>query len=117
MRFEDELVSPSAIKIARDKEPRPREIAMARSLVEQMSEKWDPRRYTDEYKSALMKLIDRKIAAGGKSLPRAAKPRRGPTNVIDLAAVLQESLAEAGGKGRPPGGTKPAKAKGRRRAA
>jgi DNA end-binding protein Ku len=69
---------------------------MAKSLVNQMSEDWDPDRYTDEYRSALMKLIDRKIASGGKALPAEGHPAKRATNVIDLAAVLQRSLSEAG---------------------
>ncbi|HEY8994661.1 MAG TPA: Ku protein [Lacunisphaera sp.] len=115
MRFEHELLSPSAIKIPAAKKPSSREVSMARTLVDQMTEKWDPARYTDDYQSALMKLIDRKIKAGGKNLPTAEKRPKGATNVIDLAAVLQESLAEAsGGKKR---ATRKSPKKGRRQAA
>ncbi len=95
MRFSDELVPASAIKVASEKKPGAREVAMAKTLVNQMSEDWDPDRYTDEYRSALMKLIDKKVASGGKELPAEGhKPKRA-TNVIDLAAVLQQSLADA----------------------
>jgi DNA end-binding protein Ku len=95
MRFSDELVPASAIKVASEKKPGAREVAMAKTLVNQMSEDWDPDRYTDEYRSALMKLIDKKVASGGKELPAGShKPKRA-TNVIDLAAVLQQSLADA----------------------
>ncbi|HEX2862640.1 MAG TPA: Ku protein [Lacunisphaera sp.] len=97
MRFEHELLSPASIKLPAAAKPKPRELAMARTLVDQMTEKWDPSRYTDDYQSALMKLIERKIKAGGKNLPTAEKPKKGATNVIDLASVLQESLAEASG--------------------
>ncbi|MDB6167428.1 MAG: Ku domainn containing protein [Verrucomicrobia bacterium] len=96
MRFADELVAPESIKIPAEKKTGPRELAMAKTLVDQMSEKWDPERYTDEYKSALMKLIDRKIESGGKALPASEHKSKRPTNVIDLAAVLQRSLQEAG---------------------
>jgi DNA end-binding protein Ku len=113
MRFADELLSPAAIKVAAEKAPKARELAMAKTLVNQMSDSWDPARYTDEYKSALLKLIDKKIAAGGKQLPAGEKKKKGATNVIDLAAVLQESLAEASGHGK----AAKAKPKGRRRVA
>lgn len=115
MRFEHELLSPAAVKIPAAKKPSSREISMARTLVDQMTEKWNPARYTDDYQSALMKLIDRKIKAGGKSLPAAEKRKKGATNVIDLAAVLQESLAEATGGKKPPARKVPKKP--RRRAA
>jgi DNA end-binding protein Ku len=96
MRFADELVDPNNIKIPTEKKTGARELTMAKTLVDQMSEGWDPERYTDEYKSALMKLIDRKIESGGKALPANEHKAKRPTNVIDLASVLQRSLEEAG---------------------
>jgi DNA end-binding protein Ku len=96
MRFSDELVATHSIKVPADKKPGKREVTMAKTLVDQMSEDWDPERYTDEYRSALMKLIDRKVASGGKALPAGGHAAKRTTNVIDLAAVLQQSLSEAG---------------------
>jgi DNA end-binding protein Ku len=96
MRFADELVPASAIKVAAKKRPATRELTMAKTLVNQMSEDWDPDRYTDEYRSALMKVIDKKVASGGKALPGEAHKTQKATNVIDLASVLQQSLADAG---------------------
>ena len=99
MHFADELVDTNEFKIPETKLGK-REEDMAMTLVDQMSAKWDPERYKDDYKEALMKLIERKIEAGGKELPEGEKPRARPaTNVIDLVDVLQRSLAEAGGKG------------------
>jgi DNA end-binding protein Ku len=96
MRFADELVPASAVKVPREKQPSARELTMAKTLVNQMTEPWDPKRYTDEYRSALMKLIDTKVASGGKELPAKGRKTAAATNVIDLAAVLQRSLADAG---------------------
>ena len=96
MRFADELVPASAIKVPAEKKLGARELGMAKTLVNQMSEPWDPGRYTDEYRSALMKLIDKKVASGGKALPAGGHRPKPATNVIDLAAVLQQSLADAG---------------------
>lgn len=96
MRFADELVDPAQIAIPAEKRLGARELTMAKALVNQMSEKWDPERYTDEYRSALMKLIDKKVASGGKELPGGGSPsKKRATNVIDLAAVLQQSLKDA----------------------
>ena len=103
MRFADELVDPGSIKIPAEKRLGQRELTMAKTLVNQMSEKWDPNRYTDEYRSALMKLIDKKVASGGKKLPAEGHAPKRTTNVIDLAAVLQQSLDDAT-KGRKPAG-------------
>ena len=96
MRFADELVPESAVKVSKEKKPSAKELTMAKTLVNQMSEEWDPDRYTDEYRSALMKLIDKKVASGGKSLPEEGRKAQKTTNVIDLASVLAQSLADAG---------------------
>ncbi|MDB6095063.1 MAG: Ku domainn containing protein [Verrucomicrobia bacterium] len=97
MRFADELVPTSAISVPTEKKLGTREITMARTLVDQMTEDWDPRRYTDDYRSALMKLIDRKVKSGGKELPTKEEGPKRTTNVIDLAAVLQQSLRDVSG--------------------
>ena len=116
MRFANELVPPENVKAPSEKKPGRRERDMAKVLVDQMSEDWDPKRYTDDYTSALMKLIDRKIESGGKALPEGgARPKRA-TNVIDLAAVLQQSLRDAGRAPKKPAKRK-AKSKTRKRAA
>jgi DNA end-binding protein Ku len=100
LHFADELVNPTSLAVPAKKLPGKREVEMAETLVEQMTTTWDPHRYTDEYASELMKVIKRKVAAGGKSLPTKAEPRQRPAgNVIDLAAVLQRSL-DATGQGR-----------------
>lgn len=97
MRFADELISPAQIKVANEKKLGQREITMATTLVNQMTEDWDPERYTDDYRSALMKLIDKKVQSGGKELPAPGHAPKRATNVIDLAAVLEQSLKEATG--------------------
>lgn len=95
MRFADELVDAGSIQIPVEKKLGPRELTMAKTLVNQMSEAWKPDRYTDDYRSALMKLIDKKVASGGKELPSSGRVPKKATNVIDLAAVLQQSLDDA----------------------
>ncbi|HEY0945127.1 MAG TPA: Ku protein [Opitutaceae bacterium] len=98
MHFADELVPSDDLRIPEQKAPGRRELTMARSLVDQMTEKWDPARYTDDYRSALMNLIERKVEQGGRALPTAKRGgARQATNVIDLVSVLQRSLAETGG--------------------
>ena len=58
-----------------------------------MAGKWKPDAYHDEYRDALLKLIDQKVAAGGKGLPAPSR-KKAPGNVIDLVSVLQESLKQ-----------------------
>jgi DNA end-binding protein Ku len=109
MRFSDELVAPSSIALPSEKSPGKRELAMARSLVNQMTSDWDAERYADEYRSALKKLIDKKVASGGKELPKDGHAVKRATNVIDLASVLRQSLADAA-KPKKPAKTRKAKA-------
>jgi DNA end-binding protein Ku len=95
MHFADELVAAEGLKIPAAKLGK-REEEMALTLVNQLTEKWDPARYTDDYKSNLMKVIEAKIEAGGKALPADKSKPKEATKVIDLVAVLQQSLKEAG---------------------
>lgn len=100
MHFADELVDVGELNIPEKKgATRGRELEMAKALVEQMTEKWEPTRYTDDYTSALMAMIKEKIQSGGRETSAAPKARR-QTNVIDLAAVLQQSLNQATGGSR-----------------
>jgi DNA end-binding protein Ku len=93
MHFAEELADPKGLPLP-SAEPGKKELAMAESLIETMSDKWDPKKYTDEYREALMGVIQEKIAAGGKELPAPKARSSKPTNVVDLVAVLQKSLAE-----------------------
>lgn len=102
MHFADELVDPNELKLPSDGKVGPKELKMAESLIEGMSGKWEPENYKDEYREAVMKVIDEKVAAGGKELPAEKGKAKKATNVVDLVAVLQESLNRAkGGKKKP----------------
>src|SRR5439155_20507210 len=78
-------------------EPGKREINMAKALIDSMSSKWDPEKYRDDYREALMEVIEEKVEAGGKEIEAKPKPKRQPTKVIDLVSVLQQSLEKTGG--------------------
>jgi DNA end-binding protein Ku len=95
MRFADEIVDSAAVRVPAEKGPGKRELTIANTLVDQLTAKWDPARYTDDYLSALMELIEQKVKSGGRHLPTAGHGERRATNVIDLATVLKQSLAEA----------------------
>ena len=66
----------------------PREIQMAVSLIENLSDSFDPQRYHDEYQAALKKLIDAKVE--GAPLP-AAPSERGE-KIVDLMEALRASV-------------------------
>ncbi len=89
LRDVSEFARPKAAKLAR------KEMTMARSLIDSMTEKWDPEAYKDDYREALEAVIQEKVKRGGKDLPKA-KAARKPTNVIDLVSVLEKSLHRSG---------------------
>lgn len=70
-----------------------KELQMAKMLIEQLSETFDPEKYTDDYRIAMLEAIQHKIA--GESVDIIAAPAAGRTNVIDLMAALQASLEAA----------------------
>jgi DNA end-binding protein Ku len=104
MHFADELADPNELNLP-SSEPSNKELAMAEQLIGSMAEKWQPEKWKDEYREALMKLIEEKAASPGKEV-KGPKITRKATNVVDLVAMLQQSL-DAQGKG----GAKPKKEK------
>jgi DNA end-binding protein Ku len=96
MHFADELIDISEFKVPATQDLAKKELEMAKALVDSMTSKWQPDKYTDDYKQALEKMIDEKIQHGDQVAPKtAARPKT--TNVIDLVAVLQKSLEQSGG--------------------
>ncbi len=81
------------------------ELKMASQLVKEMSGKWNPDDFKDEFRIQVMKLVEKKAKAGeGKTVlePQEEAPPAS-ADVIDLTALLQRSL-----KGGARGGTKAA---------
>jgi DNA end-binding protein Ku len=76
-----------------------REISMAEKLIADMTGPWEPRQYRDTYREDLMKRINEKVRSRDThSLPEASKsgkPRKS-AEIIDLVAVLKQSLAKGG---------------------
>ncbi|MEV5647407.1 Ku protein [Nocardia sp. NPDC052254] len=81
--------------------PRSQEVAMAQTLVDSMSEDFDPGRFTDDYQIELKKMLDAAIESGSDRVVRheEAEPEQQDAEVVDLVAALQRSL-EATGRGR-----------------
>jgi DNA end-binding protein Ku len=98
MHFADELADPGKLHVPKKTEVGKREMNMAKSLIDSMSSKWNPEKYRDDYREALMKVIEEKVEAGGKEIEEKPKKAPKPTKVIDLVSVLQKSLEQSGGK-------------------
>jgi DNA end-binding protein Ku len=97
MHFADELADPEKLHVPKKTEVSKREMTMAKSLIDSMSSKWNPEKYKDDYREALMEVIEEKVEAGGKEIEEKPKKAPKPTKVIDLVSVLQKSLEQTGG--------------------
>lgn len=97
MHFADELANPEKLRVPKKTEVGKREMNMAKSLIDSMSSKWNPAKYKDDYRKALMEVIEEKVEAGGKEIEEKPKKAPKPTKVIDLVSVLQKSLEQSGG--------------------
>lgn len=73
------------------------ELTLARRLIKDMTEDWQPERYQDQFTAAIQALVDRRAEAGDTaevpSMETSAAPASG--NVVDLTELLRQSL---GGK-------------------
>ena len=89
MHFASEVLTPEELNRPKT-ELNDKELKMAHALIESMSSEWEPQKYRDEYRDAVMEMIEQK--AKNKQLPAAPAPAPRATNVVDLVKVLQESL-------------------------
>jgi DNA end-binding protein Ku len=97
MHFADEIADAGKLRVPKKVEMGKREMNMATALIDSMSSKWKPEKYRDDYREALMEVIEEKVEAGGKEIEEKPKKAPKPTKVIDLVSVLQKSLEQTGG--------------------
>ncbi len=71
----------------------PREIDMATALIDHLSAEFNPEKYTNEYRIALLDVISAKAAGETAEAPTVSGARGG--NVVDLMRALQESIEAA----------------------
>ncbi len=116
--FADEVVPPSALDDSSDGpvELSERELEVARQLIEMLSGPFDASAYRDDYREAVLALIERKMT--GEQI--AVAPQAPPAAVVpDLMAALQASVEAVGHFNARWGGeeAKPAKSRSRAKAA
>jgi DNA end-binding protein Ku len=95
MLFGDEVVPPEdldELPESDDVKARPREVEMAKELIESLASDFDPSKYRDEYRERVLELIEQK--AEGHEI--AIQPQEeAPPEVPDLMAALEASIASA----------------------
>jgi len=101
MHFAEELSDAEKLNVPKKSTgPGKREMEMAKTLIDNMSSEWNPTKYKDDYRDALLEVIEEKVESGGEEIEEKPKPKKPSSKVIDLVAVLQESLARTPGGGR-----------------
>ncbi|HWN33114.1 MAG TPA: Ku protein [Pseudonocardia sp.] len=97
MLWPDEVRTPEFDILDAEVELRPQEMQMASSLVDSMGAEFDPSRFTDEYRDAMLELIDRKRSTGDtREVPVAADAGPGGADsMTDLLTALQRSVEAA----------------------
>lgn len=94
IRFDDELRDPHEVKIPTDIKISKKEIDMAMSIIDQLTEEFDPSKYKDTYKSDLIKMIKKKAKAKpGAKTPAPRKRKKTTEAKDDLLEQLKASLA------------------------
>jgi DNA end-binding protein Ku len=94
MRFADEIVPRSTLEglPGEDVEAGEKEVKMARQLIESLSAVFEPEKFTDTYREAVLAMIEQK-AAGQEIVVEPDAPAT--TKTVDLMAALEASLAAA----------------------
>jgi len=104
LRYQDELRDASGIELPpeglKSAGVTAKEVQLAKRLVDDMTEKWDPSQYKNTYHDDLMARIEEKVKAGQAT--EITKPSKEGTHktaqVIDLAELLKQSLGGAAAK-------------------
>jgi DNA end-binding protein Ku len=102
--FDDFKLPPDGMKAAGVSS---RELDMAKKLIDDMSDKWDPAQYHDTFRDDIMALVERKIRAGKtEEITEVESPHesRQSAEILDLSDLLKRSLGR--GKSRPATGAR-----------
>lgn len=94
MRFEDEVKAPEKLELPKHDTIRSKELTMAMSLIDHLSEKFDIGDYHDSYRKELDALIKNKIKGSKSVKVKEAAPLH-PTKSADLMMLLKQSLEKA----------------------
>ncbi len=89
----DEVRTPDFGFLGEDIEVRSQELKMAASLIETMTEDFDPSKHHDSYREALEALVDAK--AEGREVIQPAAGQQAGDGSVDLAEALRASVEAA----------------------
>jgi DNA end-binding protein Ku len=88
MFWPDEIREADFPELEKTQKVSDKELQMAKSLIENLTEGWKPDAYTDEYREALLEIVEKKVA--GEEVEVIEAPE--PTKVVDLMEALKQSV-------------------------
>ncbi len=88
MFWPDEIRATEFEILDKDVKIRPQEVEMARSLIDNLTQEFHPEEFKDEYREALLRIVEKKIA--GEEIE--VLPEAEPTKVVDLMEALKASV-------------------------
>jgi DNA end-binding protein Ku len=92
MRFAHEIVDPSSLKLPDVIVPAGKEMDLARTLIDSMTDKFQPEKYKDDYHEKVLEVIQAKVAGVTPQVGKVAA--KAPGKVVDLMEILKQSLEE-----------------------
>jgi DNA end-binding protein Ku len=108
MFWPDEIRPARFDELDEEVELRPQEVKMARSLIDSLTDDFEPKDFRDEYRAALEDVIGKKVQGEEVTYAEPAEPSR----VVDLMDALRASV-EAAQASKPSGERGGARAKSR----
>jgi DNA end-binding protein Ku len=88
MYWPDEIRPTDFDELDKSVKIRPQEVQMARSLIDNLTEEYKPDQYKDEYREALMEVVEKKAA--GEEIEVIQPPEE--EKVVDLMEALKQSV-------------------------
>jgi DNA end-binding protein Ku len=88
MFWPDEIRATEFETLDKKVDVRPTEVQMAKSLIENLTEDFDPSQFRDDYREALLQVVEKKVA--GEEIEVVAEPEA--TKVVDLMDALKQSV-------------------------
>ncbi len=97
LHYQQEMKKPSEFELPSENlktyKVSPKELEIAKQLVDSMTTKWNPDEYHDEYRDALQKWIEERIHHEKPKRSKAKKSLHEPaSNVINFVDLLKKSL-------------------------
>ncbi|WP_454785033.1 non-homologous end joining protein Ku [Legionella sp. WA2024007413] len=96
IHFQDEIRSEEELNVPKEEittyKISEKEIKMAMDLIKDMSNKWEPEKYHNEYREVLQKWLDKQTEALLKSGKKVTKAVKSHDSVVDFVSLLKESM-------------------------